>query len=945
MDPAVFAILKGAELHHGADLYSVDSPTILINNVSNWKGHKLVADILEAPLPLAANWKEDIHWKGLNPSGRKVYFDHGPDMYEEIMTPGAVILKGFKTSFPIEDMDTRSMHLTITEQSVIIPWYRSVLKPRIHIDWFCGGFGGWSFAKKAAQNAGWPEYTTIGVEIDLPLAAQHAINHGGILVPDQPLPAQWFCKQQHDVTLQADIHHLKSIQALACTVADFWSGSFPCQSFTNTAFARGLKDPSGHSFVQLMALARQMRPAVIALENVKNFKEHSHYGTAIKIIHWCGYRVVHEKILNIQDRLPIQRPRWLCILQRIEDPPMAQNWTGWGPIIAPCRPADWDAWMTTPPEDMPTFQPTREAWNMYLDPALLPAYAPYYAPRDMIRYRIPSLQQKVQVVLAMYGAQHELPPTLLKQKGLLGFFTAEDNKPRFWNPMELALLHLQHEPLALLRPAKLSWKAIGNCIVLHHAFVAIVHAFDLMHPRPADFSMHQTLEHLEATRLKASTLSLVADEYGWCIAGTAEQAQHLNDQIRHMSISMGWTNDQPTTWPEHSFYHPAQGCCNVADVLVPQTPQQPTEIKPTLRDEEKVEPAMDTMIDTATHEAPHSVERYIRTWEQQHVHAFMPDTPRHDRAPEDESMSSSASTEPDQLTRPSEPEHNTMEDWVEIALFPIPGTYGSLVVSSELRYDDLLRLWNYKIFPVELMHQTTTLPEITKKPVKRTMLIPRWLAHQELTNPEEDEKWVEERLMQCTQDAVLLMTTPTATLAVPTKNHTWDELTFRFLELPNVAYSEWGIMNPTTIINHAMRLHLTPQTTEAFVNVSALVEGIPLVDVIYQTPDNTDILVVHMSGPTDALSTVSTLWHVALDETWQELHGRQVTFQATSASSIRFVIRPNGKIFATPTTMLMEPIAAKLCQSMLQSVHQPDATNHLRIKDFQGTMTTIGITY
>eukprot|EP00438_Fugacium_kawagutii_P029768 Skav217057 [mRNA] locus=scaffold208:136990:141312:+ [translate_table: standard] len=770
------------------------------------------------------------------------------------------------------------------------------------------------------------------------MASQHCINHGGLLVPDQPLEPNWITKQKQNVTIQADVHHLKSIQTIAFTGAKLWTGSFPCQPFSGSAHARGLLDPNGHAFVQMMTLARKMRPPIIALENVKNFKDHPHHGTAVKIIHWSGYRIIYEKILNIQDRLPIQRPRWLCILQRLEDQPMEHDWMTWGEAIHR-RPMDWDAWMTTPEEDAITFLPTKEAWTMYMDPNLLPDRPPYYARENMLRYRVPPLQQKLPVVMAMYGSQHDLPSSLIQSKGLHGFLTTENSKPRFWKPAELALLHTQCEPLALLRPVQLSWKAIGNSIVLHHAFVVATNALACIHVKPAAFDLPTAVAFIEENRLKASTLSQVTDEYGWCIASSQEMAENMNQRIKHMSHAMGWTSEKPPTWPAESYYHPQHGCCHV-------TTDQPT---PTTHEDFQMHPTMAFTVQADDHvsDSDHDTQppnEFLNRWHQQ-CHSEPPDTTLLDPEEDDQSIDSPASTNAISATLPMQDDPMTTDDWADVALFIIPGTYGILKVSSDFKFDDLLRLWKYKLFPASLMESPSQLPCVLAQHVTSTMLFPRWLAHQELPDTTDADQCIQDRLMESPRRSIILMSTDTGTYAMLSHNITWDELTCQFHELPNVAYTEWGLVEPRAVLNQHVRLHNHPQETQCFVDMVSLLESIDQIEVYHQFPATTDILVVHLQGPTEALSVVATLWHIALDTTWQALHGRQVSFQATDQNHVRFIFRPDGRAYATPILLLEPTIAAKLGKSMLQSLHDPQAPNKIRIKDFHGIMCTIGISH
>ena len=61
----------------------------------------------------------------------------------------------------------------------------------------------------------------------------------------------------------------------------------------------------------------------------------------------------------------------------------------------------------------------------------------------MLAYRIPDPTKKLPTMMAAYGEHHMLPLWLLKQKGLHGFFTSEHGSFRWFQPIEMALMHLQ----------------------------------------------------------------------------------------------------------------------------------------------------------------------------------------------------------------------------------------------------------------------------------------------------------------------------------------------------------------------------------------------------------------------------------------------------------------------------------------------------------------------
>eukprot|EP00438_Fugacium_kawagutii_P032480 Skav233880 [mRNA] locus=scaffold435:51283:55734:- [translate_table: standard] len=804
---------------------------------------------------------------------------------------------------------------------------------------------------KEAIRAGWGDHLSLGIEMELNLAAQHSINHGSILVPDQPLPPTWFHDQKTNITLQANIHDLKSIQALACYQADIWTASAPCQPWSSAASAKGFDDGHGLSFAKLLSLARRMRPKLIALENVKNIRSHQHFVLLCQIIHWSGYRIAFEKVLDVQDKLPCHRPRWIAVLCRVEDPLPEFTWQSWGGI-EPANPLSWDAWIPTHPDELMLFLPTKEEMQMYMDKDLIPAHAPYYAAYNLMRYRMPPLQQKTPTFMAQYGSQHRLPLPLLQSKGLQGFLTYESWKPRFWKPIEVSLLHLQCEPLALLKPVQLAWKSLGNSIVIHHAFVGLVNAFALMYDMPDGFNMECQLKEITERRITNANHHHVTDEYGWCIAKTQEQAELMNSKIHHMSKTMGWTGHDNPTWPPHSYYHPDKGCCDVnTHALTPDGFDIPAVISATLPFEAELDIEVDdTVLDSAdptmdTHADGHigfhtqeqkvdlAIAQHLAHCTQTIMAKDLPDLPP-SPSQADETMLETQRVQQDDCL-----EH----DWITMVLFLIPGTYGIIQFHDELTFGDVLQSWEFKLYPQALANQHVTVDQLMKTKSTKTILFPAWLAQQELGFDEDIVGNIWDSIQDLPDSPIALVDTNTGTYAIKVNGSTWETLCARYHEFPEQVWTDWGEVLPNQVIRTNVRLCQQPIPVQTFFGMSDFLEHHDDIHLIFQTPNDTDILVVHMEGTLDALAVITTLWRIALDDLWQELHARQVTYQVIDQNNVRFVIRPTGRRASTPVVVLRHAIGVRLAKSLLQAMHVHDAPYHMQIKDEWGVITTLGV--
>ncbi|MGI6589477.1 MAG: DNA (cytosine-5-)-methyltransferase [Candidatus Iainarchaeum sp.] len=96
---------------------------------------------------------------------------------------------------------------------------------------------------------------------------------------------------------------------------DFFTGGFPCQTFSSIGKGQGELDPRGTLFYDIIRICEKKKPKFILLENVKGLTTNSHKPTFEKILSELdriGYNV-QSKILNSKDYgIPQNRERvWI----------------------------------------------------------------------------------------------------------------------------------------------------------------------------------------------------------------------------------------------------------------------------------------------------------------------------------------------------------------------------------------------------------------------------------------------------------------------------------------------------------------------------------------------------------------------------------------------------------------------------------------------------------
>ncbi|MEA3329232.1 MAG: DNA cytosine methyltransferase [Nanoarchaeota archaeon] len=96
---------------------------------------------------------------------------------------------------------------------------------------------------------------------------------------------------------------------------DFFTGGFPCQTFSSIGKGEGELDPRGTLFYDIIRICEAKKPTFVLLENVKGLTTNSHKPTFDKILSELkriGYNV-QSKILNTKDYgIPQNRERvWI----------------------------------------------------------------------------------------------------------------------------------------------------------------------------------------------------------------------------------------------------------------------------------------------------------------------------------------------------------------------------------------------------------------------------------------------------------------------------------------------------------------------------------------------------------------------------------------------------------------------------------------------------------
>lgn len=159
--------------------------------------------------------------------------------------------------------------------------------------------------------------------------------------------------------------------------------------------------------------------------------------------------------------------------------------------------------------------------------------------------------------MARYGQQHRLRPYQLTNRGLFGHFVRSGTSFRFWSPSEIALLHVQTEPLLLLKPKQIGWEALGNSITTPHAIFCLARAMNALHD--ANLNPTHLVEQSIRERYRTTNSAIQQDTFAWYV-GKPCQINQLKQRLSFFLDQLEWTSDATANhWPKQSFFHPVDG--------------------------------------------------------------------------------------------------------------------------------------------------------------------------------------------------------------------------------------------------------------------------------------------------------------------------------------------------------------------------------------------------
>lgn len=438
------------------------------------------------------------------------------------------------------------------------------------LDVCAGGFGGWTTAAEMLKHHNkLPIEKLIGVDIDQAAMQQWCLNHkAAYFETSSCIP--WPTTKQIDCNLGivADIQESGWRQSVFVHDPNIWAISAPCISWSGAGEESGFYSQGGLTLLTSLGLARLARPRALLIEQVRNFENHQHYPLFHKLIVWAGYKLVFSKVIEASDILPMKRPRWIGVaLDVLSDHNYDMSlfqplWLGSQNLHPAAFGCDWNL-----TDDMKQdMKVPANVLMQYFDQKL----APKSMKGQLSKQRSTTMTDIMPVLMASYGSQHRINPSLLKKKGLYGHFLAEPSQDnpackflRWWHPIELGLMFGPFNMLFLRKPKNIAYLHLGNAITTVHAIFAISTIVPLVFEEAPIHSSRSNLLEFLTTRMTKTNSKFLDHDKCWIVAKSElmEQAEEI------AKFFYGIIHREAGSLPHGTFFHPDKGICSISDFM------------------------------------------------------------------------------------------------------------------------------------------------------------------------------------------------------------------------------------------------------------------------------------------------------------------------------------------------------------------------------------------
>eukprot|EP00438_Fugacium_kawagutii_P007085 Skav214276 [mRNA] locus=scaffold642:392233:396459:- [translate_table: standard] len=417
------------------------------------------------------------------------------------------------------------------------------------LECFSGGYGGWHFALQHLNKCFGLPCKVVAIESDIAACCSFAIHHqlpihnGFTCLKDS-----FFEELDTSCVLHADATGRSRLAAAGSWHVNCMCISAPCPPWSGAGEASGLHCSEGMLFPESLMQAKWLQPELIVIEQVAAFQHHAHKQRIFQTMRSIGYIHVWSRVVDLACCTPVKRPRWLAVFRRHD---VAQvDFDPYVGLADPNQtPRKFDAVLPTDQCDADLFL-SEQVKALLSEPAFAPKPKRPRNPAEILKGRTYTEHDQLPVFMASYASQHTFSEDRLKQFGCFAHVLKQDDRLRFWSPLEVCLLHFAIKAVFIPKSMPIAFRYLGNQIATPHAMTALCHGLKAVGIIKVD--MHAVLETLQAHRLKVSNITIRNGPLGDLIVHDdvnfvfpAEHHEHIEQLLRscakgHLPDNMWW---------------------------------------------------------------------------------------------------------------------------------------------------------------------------------------------------------------------------------------------------------------------------------------------------------------------------------------------------------------------------------------------------------------------
>ena len=354
-----------------------------------------------------------------------------------------------------------------------------------------GGLSGWSYAARACGSK-----TCVVVEWDATTANACAMAHQCQIYEPEELLAKILDQTLPKMcVVVCDVRDTTMWMCLSLLNVSNLLISPPCQPWSSSGREKGLGCDDGQVFSDVLKKAGWCRVHAVSAENVPGITRHQDFQTLVAGAALDGMKMVLSGVFSCQRAVPVYRDRWLATFVHssislssshvisIQSLSFASEMFAC-PMPGPTLHEADALFQVMNDDDRAEVTIDDKAMRMLERPDLVPKWMcdkiNWTQDKPVLSARSITKDAKLSGVMARYGSQHELPQSLLCEKGLQTMVCSDETGVRYFAPFEI-LAALAFPKCAVISSDRtMAYQQVGNAISIPHAVLQIIKTHSLL---------------------------------------------------------------------------------------------------------------------------------------------------------------------------------------------------------------------------------------------------------------------------------------------------------------------------------------------------------------------------------------------------------------------------------------------------------------------------------